>query len=293
VKNLLPGLLRAGKPMSLPNAGGVLRASDASREDAAYKHYAEAIEQLLVQFDLRGEGARAGELRKLLATLVVRYTDTETGSALDHIQRAVDVLIHREDTSGSGVRMPREWPSLSLAQENAFAALARELLAERFGAFAPRVGRFDAEGAEYELWAYARVRSEDGCPPKLWWSKPSQRFTVASWFESGPVAPVLIPLPDITRANVKKLKPNVSFAVPPSLFNFLRANAPDKLMEGEGKEGPSAPAIAWICGFNLSIIFMIAFIIMFSFVILLNIVFQWMAFIKICIPIPASFKSKM
>src|SRR5690606_27456011 len=106
--------------------------------------------------------------------------------------------------------------------------------------------RFDKENAEYELWAFVRVRSDDGCPPRLYWSKPSQRFTLASWFESGPVAPPLIPLPEITRDNVKKLKPNVAFALPPSLFNFLRDNLPDKLMKGEGKPGSATPAIQWI-----------------------------------------------
>jgi hypothetical protein len=291
-RDMLPGLLRAGKAQVLPSPGGTLRVSDVNRQDTAFKQYASALEQLLVQFDLRGEDARAAKLRSLLSALEVTYPGDETGTALAQLERAIDVLVNRDDPSNAGVRMPVAWPVLTQQQESDFADLVRQTLDARLASFAPRIGRFDREGIEYELWAFARVRSDDGCAPRLYWSKPSKRFTLASWFESGPVPPPLIPLPEITRENVKKLKPNVAFALPPSLFNFLRDNLPDKLMQGEARAGSPTPAIQWICGFNLSIIFMVAFVVMFIFVILLNIVFFWLPFIKICIPIPASFKGK-
>lgn len=283
----LPGILRAGKPQIVPSAGGTLFKSDADRQDDAFRRYMEGLEQLLVQFDLRGEGDGSKRLRALLAAIPLEYASGKAGDALAHVERAIDVLLHRDDSSAAGVEMPARWPELTLSQQGAFASLVREILTARFASFAPRVGRFDREGVEYEAVAFVRVKHDDGCPPVIHWSSPSERFTLASWFEGGPVAPPLIQLPEIS--NFKKLKPNVAFAVPPSLFNFLRKNDPKELMKGNAKKGDGG-AIAWICGFNISIVFMIAFIIMFMFAIMFNIVFFWMAYIKICIPVPASFK---
>jgi hypothetical protein len=44
--------------------------------------------------------------------------------------------------------------------------------------------------------------------------------------------------------------------------------------------------LGMICTFSIQIITLIAFVVMFIFAILLNIVFWWMAFLKICLPIP-------
>jgi hypothetical protein len=50
--------------------------------------------------------------------------------------------------------------------------------------------------------------------------------------------------------------------------------------------------IAFICSFSIQIIFMIAFMLLLIFLIVLNIVFWWIAFFKICFPIPKSMAPK-
>ena len=57
-------------------------------------------------------------------------------------------------------------------------------------------------------------------------------------------------------------------------------------MEGEGStEGWT---IGWICSFSIPIITLCAFIVLNIFLSLLNIIFFWLPFLKICIPIPKS-----
>jgi hypothetical protein len=42
----------------------------------------------------------------------------------------------------------------------------------------------------------------------------------------------------------------------------------------------------WICSFNLPVITLCAFIVLNIFLQLFNLIFQWLMFIKICIPFP-------
>ena len=85
---------------------------------------------------------------------------------------------------------------------------------------------------------------------------------------------------------MKNLKPNVAFQLPPGLFNTLANNSPKDFLDGKGKEGGVGIGIAWICSFSLPIITLCAFIVLNIFLQLFNIVFWWMLYIKICIPIP-------
>jgi hypothetical protein len=57
-----------------------------------------------------------------------------------------------------------------------------------------------------------------------------------------------------------------------------------QLSEGSG--------IAFICSFSIQIIFIVAFMLLLMFVVILNIAFWWMAFFKICFPIPKSLAPK-
>ena len=45
-------------------------------------------------------------------------------------------------------------------------------------------------------------------------------------------------------------------------------------------------SLNWICGFSIPLITICAFFVLNIFLILLNIVFFWLPFIKICIPFP-------
>jgi hypothetical protein len=55
-----------------------------------------------------------------------------------------------------------------------------------------------------------------------------------------------------------------------------------------GSAGPPGSGIQlnWICGFNIPLITICAFFVLNIFLILLNMIFFWLPFIKICIPFP-------
>ncbi len=128
--------------------------------------------------------------------------------------------------------------------------------------------------------AFIRVRGDPDCPPRLVWSDYSERFRILPWWEGdGPVTKVV--LPDI--GDLKKIKPNVAFQLPPSIANLLRGDM-SKLKDGEGSTG--GLDIAWICSFSIPAITICAFIVLSIFLSLFNLIFSWLAWIKICIPIP-------
>lgn len=143
------------------------------------------------------------------------------------------------------------------------------------------------QGRRYVAHAFVRVRQGEGCPPLLVWAAPSRPFAVAPWHAQGCARPpVEIGLPDpFDRNALKAMKPNVSFRVPEKLFNFLQSDL-SKLLDGDKPASTAGLAIDWICSFNIPVITLCAFIVLNIFLGLLNIVFQWLLFIKICIPVP-------
>jgi hypothetical protein len=135
--------------------------------------------------------------------------------------------------------------------------------------------------------AFIRVKREDGCPPVTVWSEPSAPFVIAPWYDGADVAPVQIPLPDAgDRDLLKKLKPNVAFVVPESLMNMLNGNGAKDLADGKGKAGGAGSASAGYARSTFPSSRLCAFIVLNVFLQLFDIVFRWMMFIKICIPIP-------
>ncbi len=92
-------------------------------------------------------------------------------------------------------------------------------------------------------------------------------------------------MPDLfDRAVLKTMKPGVAFAVPPKLARLLEGD-PKKLRDGEGDAGDGL-GLAWICSFSIPIITICAFIVLQIFLALLNLIFWWLPFLKICIPLP-------
>ena len=93
-----------------------------------------------------------------------------------------------------------------------------------------------------------------------------------------------ISLPDLDPEKIKKLKPNVAFALPPKLANLLNNMNPEDLLKGKGSM--NGPSLGWICSFSLPVITLCAFIVLNIFLSLLHLVFQWLFYIKICLPFP-------
>ena len=85
---------------------------------------------------------------------------------------------------------------------------------------------------------------------------------------------------------MRDLKPNVAFKVPPEMQQFMDKLNLQGLLDGEAKK-KAGVEFGMICGFSIPLITICAFIVLQIFLVLLNILFFWLPFIRICIPFPA------
>jgi len=234
----------------------------------------------------------AADVMQALNQVMVRYGTprlehgrqvwNRTGPLGDELRTAKDSL----DAAARRTTEPREW-TISPQVGAAVAAAARGLLEARMAAARPGVGRYDPRGDRFQARAFARLRRCDGCPPELVWSEPSEPFAIVPWYDAGVLPPVRVVLPDATPAALAKLKPSVTFVTPRSVADKLAGMGLKDLTAGKGPSG-GGMGLDWICGFNIPIITLCAFIVLSLFLALLNIVFWWLPFVKICIPIPRS-----
>lgn len=244
------------------------------------------LKVLSIQLDAFGSSTDASALRTALAGITLGFADGSTQTADSFLATAADALVMSPGT-GTAITMPATWPEVSNRAATAIRAAFAKVLQRRFASFAPRATRFDDPNARYRLNAFVRVTRDDGCAPDLVWADPSRPYFIAPWFDTSETPPVLVRLPPLTRANIKKLKPNVAFVVPRNLFNLLNCNTSDAFLKGNGKDCGNS-GIDWICGFNIPIITLCAFIVLNIFLSLFNIIFFWLPFIKICFPLPRS-----
>lgn len=186
----------------------------------------------------------------------------------------------------STLNLPTGWDNSTADDEAAVLAAAENCLRVRSAkVFAPE-GRFQDHTRLYRLRVFLRVRGHDDCPLDTLWSEYSEPFEIAPWYESAGMIGPPVPLPRPTQAFLKAAKPNVAFVVPDLLMNAAQGASLSQLGKGIGP--PSGPAISWICAFNIPIISICAFIVLSIFLSLLNLVFWWLPFVKICIPIPTA-----
>lgn len=126
------------------------------------------------------------------------------------------------------------------------------------------------------------VYEHDPCNPVV--SKPSAVVRFAGTYDpDAPARPVRIELPD--PKHLRRFNRGVAVDVPPSLRRMLDSVTP-KILKEEGLGTPGGWSLGMICSFSLHIIMLVAFIVMFIFLILLNIVFWWLPFLKVCFPVP-------
>jgi len=122
-------------------------------------------------------------------------------------------------------------------------------------------------------------------------SQASAPFQLAPFFDpDAPGRPVRIPLPaDVSIAGLRKLKKNVAFMMSEAMHKKAMSIAgQEKNLITEDQPSLSEPGgdFAFICSFSIQIIFIVAFFLLIMFVVILNFVFWWIAFFKICLPIP-------
>lgn len=276
LEKIMPEFLRAGTgPYSIPNRDSL------SQTDSQF------VQELrLIQFGWRAfDDTPAGaQIRGLLHQIEVRV-DGNSERLDTYLDRLCDAVI-LGNSSPNNISLPTQWPRPSGELAAQLAGAAKKNLEAAITAGLPNEQRFDRPEATYRIRAFMRVRSPDGCPPHLQWSEPSEPFTIVPWWQSGGGPLHTIALPDIDSDTVKKIVPNVAFAVPPRLAALLKKNSLKGFMEGDVDQS-NGGGIRWICSFSIPIITICAFIVLNIFLTLLHIVFQWLFYIKVCLPYPS------
>lgn len=293
-KAFLDHLVQAlrGEAMDLPRAGETvsgnwLKDSDQHGADTRLVRFVLMLRQLASEFDAFGtpDNAILQALRPLQLPLKRRAGETQQRSvrADDFLGKANTLVLEQGSVSGS-VEMPESWPAMSGSQAQRLAAALHAAMQARFAAMKGKAGRFEEPDARYQLRAFVRLKPEGPCPARIVWSEPSDPFVIAAWYEGAGAPPVQIALPDPSDRNLlKALKPNVAFIVPPSLQNLVSGSPQDTL---GGNPPKNNLGLTWICGFNIPIITICAFLVLNIFLTLFNLAFGWLFFMKICLPFP-------
>lgn len=289
----LSGYLKERAPLGLPRAGqeldpewNVLDPVGAAESDRGQLYSLGLfLQQAMVELDALGDGAAAKALMDVLADIRLatardgRGEMTASIDAAAFVRRAGPILIEGA-ANRDGFEMPLDWPRIDSALGARLTAAALACLGERHGEVQTAEGRFDDPADLFTLRPFIRVKGHDGCPERLVWGPYSEPFRVCAWWD-GDGPGTKISLPDFSQ--LKKVKPNVAFEMPPALANLLKGPAKD-LMEGKGKT--SGLELGWLCSFSIPIITLCAFICLNIFLSLFDLFLRWMMFIKICIPIP-------
>ncbi len=236
------------------------------------------------------DGSNAGDaILDVLNQHAVTFADQST-MAMGNFYKAAKATLLDYDPGTSGtatppvLTMPVAWDSLNDGDQNALITAMSAALGPRSQTLLTPQGRFQDSSRLYRLRMFFRIKGETpSCPPQLVWSHYSEPFRIAAWHETGDRMHPPVPLPD--PAAMKNARPNCAFQVPANLMSAMQGSSISGLMSGSGG-GPSLK-LDWICGFNIPLITICAFFVLNIFLSLLNIVFFWLPFIKICIPFPS------
>lgn len=243
------------------------------------------LHQMTVELDALGQGAAARALMAVLGEISLPVTEdiyggvTSSVTAAEFVRMAGPVLIGRERNSG-GFAMPIRWPAVSADLGNRLTEAALACLSEQYKARVGPPGKFADDNAQYVVRGFMRVAGHDGCPDKLVWSMESERFRILPWWD-GDGPGTSISLPSIRK--LKSVKPSVAFSMPPEIANLFKGDL-KKVADGNAQEDTSG--IAWLCSFSIPFITICAFICLNIFLGLFDLIFRWMMWIKVCIPIP-------
>ncbi len=193
-------------------------------------------------------------------------------------------FILQEPGAPTSVHMPDYWPTISAWTESQLVTSAFAAMSARWATVSPMTPQFPAIGLTYRVRCFLRIDDCPGCPPRIIWSTPSPDWKIRPWFFGGDGPPRQIEMPALSLDSLKALKPNVAVKVPPELQQHLdRINLGDLM---DGKHTKTSLSFGMICGFSIPIITICAFIILQIFLQLLNIIFFWLPYVRICIPFP-------
>ena len=149
--------------------------------------------------------------------------------------------------------------------------------------------------ALYQLVCFVRQpppRGHEHCPPKIWWSLPSEPFRLAAAFDPDGTKnhTVSITLPDLrrlaARASAKPGSGGVRIITPPN------SHLPPVPFGGIPSASGGVGAQGGICSFALELFFIVAFFLFLLFLPIVVFSFQlwWMLALRFCIPPSVSFQ---
>jgi hypothetical protein len=275
---------------ALPRAGQALDpkwnilAPETANEDL--RSFGLFVHQISSELNLfSGKTAVQPLAQALRAMQLPQFTHPISGAArsidaYSFLQKACDILLLNDTTQSA--EMPIEWPQISAAQADILCSAALDCLTDSYATAVRAPPKFSRKQAQYAVKPFIRTSGHGDCPDGLQWGGYSEPFRILEhWEGDGPG--IRISLPDMDQ--LRKLKPNVSFDVPPFIAAVLGGDM-KKLAKGE--PGGTGAEIAWLCSFSIPIITLCAFIVLHIFLSLLDIIFRWMLWIKICVPIPKS-----
>ena len=266
------------------------RFGQGSSTATAFGGFSLALRMLHSVFNAFDGSAQGNAILSILNQHNVTFGDASTKPMGDYYAAAKSTLLDYNPYPVQGgtpptILMPSGWDKLKDSDQSALLSAMGASLGPRSQAILTPQGRFQDSARYYRLRMFFRVKGETPqCPPTLVWSEYSDMFRIAAWHESGERMHPPVPLPDPTAAFMRNAKPNCSFQVPANLMSAMQGSSLSGLMSGGGG-GPKL-GLDWICGFNIPLITICAFFVLNIFLSLLNIVFFWLPFIKICIPFP-------
>ena len=300
LRDHLSEYLKARPRLSMPRAGQALDpdwnplalASSNNSDDLRLNAFGLFLQQLIAELGAFEGGSAARDLLTSLNRIALPMARdnlgrvTRTLPAGTFVTAAAPILVAGDPNHGASgfnpLTMPLEWPAIDAALGAELTRRAIACIGERFFTVSPGSPKYDGDARLYTARPFIRVKGHDGCPSRLVWGDYSEPFRILPWWDGdGPATK--IPLPD--PRNFRRMKTNVAIEVPASLANLINGDA-KKLKDGEGSTG--GLDIMWICSLSIPIITICAFIVLSIFLVLFDLIFRWMAFIKICIPIPKS-----
>ncbi|GGJ33398.1 hypothetical protein [Deinococcus roseus] len=116
-------------------------------------------------------------------------------------------------------------------------------------------------------------------------SEPSLPFLIAPYFDpDAPGRPIRIVMPsDVSIRGLRKYRRNVSIEMSTELRKKIQQITP-KVLDGKLEQAVDFN-LGLICSFSIPIITLVALILLLVFVVVLNIVFWWLPFFRICFPV--------
>jgi hypothetical protein len=275
-KNNLPSLwaaLEAGSGSGLPAGSDILELYERLTDSSATNPFEiesngadEMVGDLLMQYKahielVRGQGT--------IPATDLDFRDFFSAGRLDQLRDAVEDAI------------PDETQPIQVAGDEDSNELVRLITHQ----VQPR----EPEGSEATYHIRAVYEYDPECPPIVS-PAASHPFTLAKFFEpDAPARLVKLEAPSMKPQDLRKYARGVGIEMSPDLHKLascLAGGDIDGIIDSISGDCEGGLNIQMICSFSIQIIFMVAFIVMFIFLIMLNFIFGWLAYLRICLPIP-------